>query len=351
MEKEKPKHRNTSPIEPAKIETCAENIVVNITKKGIPLSELISKARLVYVPLCEPTLSSSFCNGISWSELLGKEERLHVIVGDIKCVPVYVSAEVRSDEKVSFRLTFPLEPETKRRIIISDLSKLTRARSDATKPSSGVANRRPSAFCFNNIQYDIPSLISGIEKMSGESLHQLKQNIVSALGCVINVDFIVTDTNNWCTLDRQGKELKYLGALTYIAMRIEKSNHGTKFYVLSEILMELKRLSSKNRGARLGQRLLSNDFMPRHIVMIPNPQDDIDSNIIADGIIGNHILALYKDNQDISVVSNDQQAMMLWQAKVDNNYSPALKYPKFLSLENLYQLLVLYTKILSNRSN
>lgn len=321
-----------------------ERIPINTNIPGLTLASLVGNKAPFYVPLDSDSLCSEFCKGIKWRNIVGAVEDSGKVceIDGMKLVPIYLNPKVEKDSTISLYCTPVLTPSLKYKLIVPCQKAIgrrykensSRIRMDYTKSES---------FIYNGIEF---KLHQNIKELSRKELIDLRGNIVKALKSVIRVDYIVTDTNNWCTKSEEGNDLKYEYVLEQIATYIERKELRTKFLVLSEILTELKRLSNYNIYARKAQRLLNNRFMPRDLIFIPNPEEIIPSNIIADPSIQKEVVKLYKEGKRITVISNDQQAMMLFNANVTNEQTSECILPNFLSLEKIHQLYLLLNKVL-----
>lgn len=321
-------------------------IPINTNRIGQTLASLVGNKCPFYIPLFRSSLYSEFCKGVKWIDLIGNPTEIPeaIDVDGIKLVPIYINPRFGKDNILRLHTTLVINPSVKR-VISVPYDKVMINEEAVQPPNSRFSASRPKRFIFNDIDFDIVKLTHEIPYMNKEKLYGLKIKLVKSLYLLLRVDFIVTDTNTWCTMSDDKKTLKYAKVLERIANYIINNKLPTKFLVLSEILTELKRLSKKNIMAREAQRLLINNFVPRKLIFIPNPTDDIPQDVYADPCIQKYVLKLYKEGKRISVVSNDQQAMMLFNAAVTNEKVTGNTFPNFLSIENINQLFILLNKI------
>lgn len=322
-----------------------QQIPIYTNWSGLTLASLLGNKSPFYIPLVKESLNSEFCRGVKWGDLIGKPADIkeYIEIDGVKIVPVYVNPKAGNDSGMYLHTCLMLEPSKRRKIMIQ-LQPETHIKSeqnsiDRRKPA------KPKRFFFNGMDYDIVNLNRKLPSMSKEEIYNLKRVLVNHLYQLLRVDYIVTDTNNWCTESDDKKGIKYAEVLERIASYIINKGLPTKFLVLSEVLAELKRLAKTHRAARLAQNLLNDSFSPRNLIFIPNPYDDIPRDIIADPCIQKYVVKLYKEGKSISVISNDQQAMMLFEAAISNEIIKNHISPNFLSLENINQLFILLNKI------
>ena len=306
---------------------------------GLTLASLIGNKSPFYVPMAKETLHSEFCRGVMWSDLIGNVKHVEdaIDMNGVKVVPIYINPRVDDKGMVYLRISFLFNPSVRRKIKVPVVSTDISLRNNEPHHIKSK-HSKPRRFFFNGIDFDVERLNSDIPKMSKDELTELKNNLVKSLYLLLRVDYIVTDTNNWCTESDDKNGLKYAYVLERIASYIINKGLSTKFLVLSEILMELKRLARSHKAARLAQNMLNDSFSSRNLIYIPNPDDDISRDVIADPYIQKHIVKLYREGKRISVISNDQQAMMLFNASVNNGSIVGKIRPNFLSLENIDQL-------------
>lgn len=322
-----------------------QQIPISTNWSGLTLESLLGNRSPFYVPLVKESLNSEFCRGVKWGDLIDKPVDIeeYFEIDGIKIVPVYVNPKVGKDCRVCLHSCLMLNPSKRKRIMIQLQLEMQ------NKPEQNSIYRRrsvkPKRFFFNGMDYDIVNLNRNLPRMSKEELYNLKRVVVNHLYQLLRVDYIVTDTNNWCTESDDKKGIKYAEVLERIATYIINKKLPTKFLVLSEVLTELKRLAKNHRPARLAQNLLNDSFSPRNLIFIPNPFEDIPRDIIADPCIQKYVVKLYKEGKRISVISNDQQAMMLFEAAISNDVIENHFFPNFLSLENIEQLFILLKKI------
>lgn len=337
-----------------------ESIPISTNIPGMTLASLIVCKSPFYVPVCEETLQSEFCTGVTWGKLIGHGLRTEFVckLGDINFVPIFINPQVKESGKISLKISYLLEPAVIRTINLQQTNHTKETKIADTANSNGKSrkNRKkstPKKFYFNGREYDFLKLKKGIHSMNINDLSLLKKDIASSLRLLLEVDYIVTDTNNWCNVSDDNQSLRYEELLSWIAKYIAAKKLPAKFLVLSEVLMELKRLSKDKWSARRGQSLLCDSFMPRNIVYIPNSDDNISYNVIADGFIQSYVVKLFKEGKRLSVVTNDQQALMLFHAAVDNQNLSGKYSPNFLSLENinqLYEIIKLITQHLKQKN-
>ena len=323
-----------------------EQIPINSNWQGLTLASLVRNKSPFYVPIVSSSLYSEFCEGVRWIDLVGNTKDIdnsYELEG-IRIIPIYINPRVSKDSTISLRSTHVLNPSINRKIIIPSTNVFANQKKDSI-PKSKSSQTKPKRFFFNGFDFDIAKITHDIKRMNDDQLYDLKLTIVKSLYLLLRVDYIVTDTNNWCTESNDGKGIKYAEVLERIASYIIKNKLPTKFLVISEILTELKRLSKRYPPARIAQSMLMNSFMPRNLIFIPNPNDDIPADVIADPCIQRQVVKLYREGKHISVVSNDQQAMMLFSAAVSNDSIAGRPTPNFLSLENINQLFILLNKL------
>ena len=324
-----------------------ESIPINVNCPGLTLASLIDNPTPCLIPLNDSSLNSEFCKGVKWHELVGDTSRITSTyeIDGIKLLPIHIKPRVVRNNTIRISTTYVLDKSVKHIVLIPYDTSRTRPYRYQGKISK-TSHPKIKRFYFNGIEFNISDLTYKLPKMNKSQLQELGRNIIRSITLVLEVDYIISDTNNWCSFDQEDGTLRYKTTLEIMAHYIEKHKLSTKFLVMSEILMELKRLSNKFSAARQAQRLLSDNFTPRNLVFIPNPYDELSYNVIADPCIQKQVIKLYREGKRLSVISNDQQAMMLFQAAVSNEkHFGGFQPPIFLSLENINQLRILLEKI------
>lgn len=298
---------------------------------GLNLASLYKMKFPFYIPIDPTSLDSEFCPGLKWRDIIESENVKTVTIGDSKFVPVRIKLIKIQKQNIILSVHYILEPS--KRIIIP-------YRHQTITHHSSLSNK----FYFNNYEFDVYNLKKTIPFMKKENLLSLGHLILSSIKKLCDVDYIITDTNCWCTGNSNG-ELLYERVLKRIGNYLLRYHPATKFLVTSEILVELKSLCKKEKAARAAQRLLHDHFMPLNLIYNPNPDEEFSRNVYADPSLREQVKKQYLAKRSISFITNDQQLMMLAQCSINNSASPGLITPNFLSLNHISQLFQLGDEI------
>ena len=296
---------------------------------GLSLASLEEMKCPFYVPVDTHVLETEFCPGLKWKKIIKTTNSPRVEIDGIDFIPVRITILKMEGKRVILGIYYVLE-KGRREIVVYNNSVF-----------KNESVRSYQKFNFNNFEFDISAIKKNLPSMQTQAISSYRSLVSNSLKKICLVDYIVTDTNCWCSVARDGG-LMYETVLKRMSNYILNHNLPTKFLVSTEIMAELKRLCRKNKGACAAQQLLHNYFVPKHLIYNPNPDEEVDSQVFADPTIRAEVKKQYLKKKALSFITNDQELMMKTHCLITNISREDLIPPNFISLKHISQLFELW---------